>query len=304
MSDGCHSSEPSFDMVELIDHRSVTWNNVHRTQYWIHKHFHYAYPGPISELRQRLIVVPPDRYGDQRLCGYRARVLGPQAFESSAIDDFGNRLLFFSIPEAQGDVTFEVSLTLERSGYPDRLPSLGAGQIDLFREATTLTAGGDRIAAAAQTLAAQHLAPLALATAINTWVWQSMRYVRGVTSVDTTAAQALALGQGMCQDYAHVMLAICRAANLPARYVSGHLLGEGGSHAWVEVLLPNEEGGYTAVPFDPTNHRRAGLSYITIAVGRDYHDVSPTSGTYIAPYQGRLTASKRAGLIRVEYAAA
>ncbi len=58
------------------------------------------------------------------------------------------------------------------------------------------------------------------------------------------------------------------------------------------------------MPFDPTNHRRANLSYITIAVGRDYRDVSPTSGTYVAPYQGKLTASKRAGLTRVEYAAA
>lgn len=304
MSDGCHSSEPSFEPVDLIDHRSVAWKNVRQTQYWIHKHFHYAYPGPIRELRQRLVVVPPDRYGDQRLCGYRARVLGAQGLESSAIDDFGNRVLFFLIAEAQGDVTFEVSLTLERSGYPDLLPSLGARQVDLFRDPTTLTAPDDRIAAAAQALAAQHQAPLALATAINTWVWQSMRYTRGVTSIDTTAAEALALGQGMCQDYAHTMLAICRAANLPARYVSGHLLGEGGSHAWVEVLLPCADGGSVAVPFDPTNHRRANLSYITVAVGRDYRDVSPTSGTYIAPYQGRLTASKRAGLTHVEYAAA
>ncbi len=61
-----------------------------------------------------------------------------------------------------------------------------------------------------------------------------MRYGWGVTNVETTAAEALRLGQGLCQDYAHIMLAICRAANLPARYASGHLLAEGGSHAWVE----------------------------------------------------------------------
>lgn len=149
-----------------------------------------------------------------------------------------------------------------------------------------------------------NLEPEALADAINTWVWQAMRYVGGVTTVATSAADALLLGRGLCQDYSHVMLAICRAAGLPARYVSGHLLGEGGSHAWVEVLLPSAQGGFVAVPFDPTNHRRANLSYITIAVGRDYRDVSPTSGTYIAPYQGRLTASKRAGVTCVEYAAA
>ncbi|MDQ2996488.1 MAG: hypothetical protein M3R61_05450, partial [Chloroflexota bacterium] len=63
------------------------------------------------------------------------------------------------------------------------------------------------------------------------------------------------------------------------------------------------DGTLVAMPFDPTNHRRANLSYITIAVGRDYRDVAPTSGSFIAPYQGQLTASKRAGLTRIEYAA-
>ena len=92
------------------------------------------------------------------------------------------------------------------------------------------------------------------------------------------------------------------AARLPAPYNSGHLLGEGRSHAWLEVLMLAADGNLVAMPFDPTNHRRANLSYITIAVGRDYRDVAPTSGSFIAPYQGQLTASKRAGLTRIEYA--
>ena len=61
----------------------------------------------------------------------------------------------------------------------------------------------------------------------------------GVTSVRTTAAQALAGGRGVCQDFAHVMLALCHIVGLPARYVSGHLLGQGGTHAWVEVVVPS-----------------------------------------------------------------
>ena len=127
-----------------------------------------------------------------------------------------------------------------------------------------------------------------------------MRYKSGVTTVRTTAAEALALGQGLCQDYAHLMLAVCRTAGLPARYVSGHLLGEGGSHAWVEVFLPTETG-LSAVAFDPTNKRQPHLGYVTVAVGRDYQDVSPTSGSFTAPYGGQLTCSKRAGLTLVEY---
>ncbi len=65
-----------------------------------------------------------------------------------------------------------------------------------------------------------------------------MTYQDGVTSVATTAAEALDAGHGVCQDYAHVMLALCHVLELPARYVSGHLLGQGGTHAWVEVIVP------------------------------------------------------------------
>ncbi|HEU5099398.1 MAG TPA: transglutaminase family protein [Roseiflexaceae bacterium] len=303
MNEAADLLDPNLDGVQLIDHRVVTWSNVRQTDYWLHKHFHYAYPGPVRELRQRLIVVPPDRYGDQRLREYRMRVAGAQAFESSAIDVFGNRVLSFYLPEVPGEVSFDVTLKIERAGYPDVLPRLDAAHAARFLPASPLTAADKRIAQAARDLAAEHPAPEALADAIMTWVWQNMRYGWGATSVSTTASEALALGQGLCQDYAQIMLAICRAAGLPARYVSGHLLGEGGSHAWVEVLLPADHGSYVAVPFDPTNHRRASLSYITIAVGCDYRDVSPTSGSFIAPYQGQLTARKRAGLTRIEYAA-
>ena len=89
------------------------------------------------------------------------------------------------------------------------------------------------------------------------------------------------------------MLAVCRLCRLPARYVSGHLRGEGGTHAWVEVLLPGPAGGAEAVAFDPTHARAPGPGYLTVAVGRDYGDVAPTSGTYDGRWAGRLTISKR-----------
>jgi transglutaminase-like putative cysteine protease len=137
-------------------------------------------------------------------------------------------------------------------------------------------------------------AGLGLAQRINAWVAAHMRYRHDVTSVRTTAAEALAVGAGVCQDYAHVMLALCRLSGLPARYVSGHMVGEGGSHAWVEVLLPSATGrsSLVAVPFDPTNNRLAGPSYLTVAVGRDNADVAPTHGSYCGPAGGTLTTSK------------
>jgi transglutaminase-like putative cysteine protease len=82
-------------------------------------------------------------------------------------------------------------------------------------------------------------------------------------------------------------------AGIPARYVSGHLLGEGGSHAWVEVLRPSGRH-WVAEGWDPTHDRRTDDAYITVAVGRDYADVAPLSGTYDGTgVEGTLTVSKR-----------
>ncbi len=124
----------------------------------------------------------------------------------------------------------------------------------------------------------------------------AISYQHGVTSVQTTAAQALAGGQGVCQDFAHVMLAVCHVIGLPARYVSGHLLGQGGTHAWVEVLTPQGNRA-AAIAFDPCNGRLADNSYLTIATGRDYSDVAPASGSYVGASGNTLTTSRQLGVL-------
>jgi transglutaminase-like putative cysteine protease len=155
---------------------------------------------------------------------------------------------------------------------------------------------------AAEQLASSGEWGIGLADRINDWVYQSMTYRFGATGVHTTAAEALQAGAGVCQDFAHVMLALCRVCGLPSRYVSGHLLGQGGTHAWVEVVLPAHDGTGDAVAwtFDPTHASRGGLGYMTIAVGADYSDVAPTSGTYLSSACGRLTTSKRVTLTALE----
>jgi transglutaminase-like putative cysteine protease len=136
---------------------------------------------------------------------------------------------------------------------------------------------------------------LATADRFCAYVHETVGYAHGATSVETTAAEALAGGRGVCQDDAHVMIALCRAAGLAARYVSGHLLGEGGTHAWVEVVVPDPLGA-RAVAFDPCHGRRADEAYLTVATGRDYTDVAPTSGTYVGGGRGVLTATKHVGV--------
>jgi transglutaminase-like putative cysteine protease len=109
------------------------------------------------------------------------------------------------------------------------------------------------------------------------------------TQVNTPALEALAQKRGVCQDFAHVMVACLRALGLPARYVSGYLLtepppgqprlvGSDASHAWVSVYAPDELGRSQWVDLDPTNNRAPGEDYVTLAWGRDYSDVSPMRG--------------------------
>jgi transglutaminase-like putative cysteine protease len=286
--------------VVFIDHHTVNWSNVRRTRSLFYQRFNYEYPGPIRNLKQRLVVVPADRYGAQRLHNHALAVNPLPIATREALDRFGNRVLELEVQQVDSAVSFEVVMIMESDVQVLHSPPVSPASINYFLQPTRLTMPDDAVHAVSRMLQRDAPTPDSLAQRINDWVYGAMRYKTGVTTVETTAAEALSLGEGLCQDYAHLMLSICRTSGLPARYVSGHLLGEGGSHAWVEVLLPTGDG-VNIHAFDPTNNRRPHLGYITVAVGRDYRDVSPTSGSFTAPYGGQLTCSKRAGLTFVEY---
>lgn len=291
------------DFPGAVDHRRVDWSRVRWSAYLIHQHLRYDYPGPIRDLRQRLIIVPPERHGGQRLVTHKLEVSAPDARTAESRDDFGNLVLSVEIAAVERAIDFTAWIVVERDAAHDPIAvGAAAAAAPAFREPSPLTQPDDALRAAAAELRADGAGGATLAARINAWVHAHLAYEHGVTGVRTTAAEALALGRGVCQDAAHLMLALCRLCGLPARYVSGHLLGEGGTHAWVEVLLPAPDGtGYVARPYDPTHAAEPGPSYITVAVGRDYGDVAPTSGTFRAPYGGLLSASKRAGLTDLRY---
>lgn len=92
-------------------------------------------------------------------------------------------------------------------------------------------------------------------------------YKPNVTTINTTAEEAFLLGEGVCQDYAHIFIALAHLANIPARYVTGLMIGEGASHAWVEVLKDDKWYG-----LDPTNDTLVLDDYVKIGVGRDAGD--------------------------------
>ncbi len=285
-----------------IDPASVDWSKARRASYRLTQTFRYEYPEPIKDLNHRLVVIPPAQIGDQRRLYHELVVELRDVRKESRHDRFGNEVVNVFVPRVMESIEFVAEVSVERSASEPNRVAGGWPADGYLLESTRLTAADERIRDAARELAASGDWGLSLADRINDWVYQSMTYRHGVTGVRTTAAQALALGAGVCQDYAHIMLAVCRACELPARYVSGHLLGVGGTHAWVEVVVPAADGSGDAIAsaFDPTHASRAGLGYVKIAVGRDYSDVAPTSGTYTSRAAGRLTTSKKVTLTAIE----
>jgi transglutaminase-like putative cysteine protease len=288
----------SLETLPLVDHDATDWARVRRTTYLIRQQVCYQYPSPVTDLRQRLMVLPPPVHGDQRRLAWYLDVSDP-ARRCEWKDRFGNPVIDLEVDRVETSIQFRVCVALERAS-PVRPHRVAIHRS--WARATPLTAADAELGDAASQLIAAGQGGPALAERICEWVFRRLDYRYGVTAIETTATEACALGAGVCQDYAHVMLAICRKAGIPARYVSGHLLGQGGSHAWVEVVYPDpQRSGWVAMALDPTHGRHAGLQYLTVASGRDYRDVAPTSGTCLASDPGALHVSKQAGLASVDY---
>ncbi len=124
---------------------------------------------------------------------------------------------------------------------------------------------------------------------LMTRIHRDFRYVSDSTDISTPVLEAFAARRGVCQDFAHIMLGGVRALGLAARYVSGYLLtrpppgrprlvGADASHAWVSVWCPLDDDDGCWIDFDPTNDVIPSTSHVTLAVGRDFGDVSPLTG--------------------------
>lgn len=282
------------------------WLRVERAVYRVRQHYRYTYTGPVWDLRQRLLMIPRDAFRDQRTLSYDLDVRGTEGdhLVSWERDQFGNRVakvVAHRVPQA---VDFEVTFRAERRRTDGPLlepvPWDGRGP-HVYLDLTALTAADPNLERAARGIADETRDRRERAEAAHEWASRAIRYQYGVTGYTTPAAMALHLGRGVCQDYAHILLCVLRLLGVPCRYVSGHLVGEGAPHAWVEALLPTDDPGQVEViAYDPTHARRTRLDYLTVAVGRDFSDVSPTSGTYSGPAVGRLAATKKAEIIELD----
>lgn len=238
----------------------------------------FTYDLPISEAYTEMRLAPID-LGGQRRTTFRLKT-EPGEEVTRYLDRYGNEVHYFDVlqphqqlrviaaSEVQTSETFvdEQRELLPLDQFDYLMPTPYAPEHELIHQlAEANVVVGNKAATA-----------YALMTAVH----QAIQYERGATSVKTTAAEALQIGKGVCQDYAHVMLSACRLSGLPARYVSGYLYSpnapEMASHAWVDVFVP--EHGWRSL--DPTHNGPQDARYVRVATGRDYADVPPTRGVY------------------------
>ena len=225
------------------------------------------FSAPVSRHGFRLRCVPCEN-SCQRLLK-QSLFLHPSDGVTQATDSWGNPIQYGNRIEPHDSFVFVSLGEAELSPYrlPDGEPS------PLFWLPSKLTAATASMTQIAQAFPRSTAQGQALA--LSAWVYQHMRYQPGITQPATTAAEALTLGQGVCQDYAHILLALCRAAHIPARYVNGFIEGEGATHAWVEVY---DDGAWWGI--DPTHNRPIEWGYIKLSHGRDAEDCPVNRGVF------------------------
>ncbi|MCD8363904.1 MAG: transglutaminase family protein [Lachnospiraceae bacterium] len=189
--------------------------------------------------------------------------LCPAAHLARQTDGFGNSMLVGDIRESHEAFSYRTT-GIAQVSYTDGLPE---ELHPVYRRKSPLTAMDEGLEQLYQKLYPSETAVFPRAVCLMHGLYENFSYRKGSTDVRTTAAEAFHAGGGVCQDYAHILIALCRRDGIPARYVSGLMLGEGASHAWTEVYVDGRWRG-----LDATNDRVATDDYIRIAQGRDYQD--------------------------------
>jgi transglutaminase-like putative cysteine protease len=258
-----------------------------------------SYSDPVSETVFDVRMAPPSDE-DQTNLGYRLRIV-PSAPVTIYRDGFGNRVDLFNIFTPYSELVIRATSIVRT--HRGSAPASRISEIPWEAKPVEQTAiealeylGPSPLANPGPELH-QFLAALAkpegaLGTVIDQMmaaVKSALVYEKKVTSASTPVGEALRLGRGVCQDYAHLFLAACRGIGLPARYVSGyiHETGEIATHAWCQVWT----GTSGWIDIDPTRGTFAGDDYIKIAVGRDYSDVPPNRGVWKGQAEETISVS-------------
>jgi transglutaminase-like putative cysteine protease len=267
----------------------------------------FTYDAPIRESVMEIRMQPRTELAQR--CLRFELATQPRAHVSSYVDLMGNTVHHFDIPSEHTELVVTAQAIVEFVNDND-LMTPAATTLDAWQwvdEAGKTADAWEMIRPSAfvretkllhefaETLAIDRSQdPAAVVMGLSDAVHRSFEYKTASTRVDSPIDETLASRQGVCQDFAHILLGLLRRLGIPARYVSGYLFhargeraAEGATHAWVEAWLPGS--GWVGV--DPTSNVLAGERHVRVAIGRDYADVAPTRGVYKGAASGTLAVA-------------
>jgi transglutaminase-like putative cysteine protease len=263
----------------------------------------YTYDAEVTRSYGRANLIPRNGDGQRRIAATVTTEPTPAELRDHT-DFFGNRSTYFAVTTAHDrlQIVARSTIAVQRATVdPESLPDLTCGQIRAaldaadddpelieaspFRLPSPLVALHPAVAEFAKPLLSPNRPIGAVLVELVEAIHDGFAYVSGSTTVRTTTAEVLESREGVCQDFAHLAVAVLRSAGVPARYVSGYLetrpppgrprlQGADASHAWASAYVP----GWGWVDLDPTNRKLIDDSYVVVAIGRDYGDVPPLRG--------------------------
>lgn len=236
----------------------------------------YSYEEPVSYSIQALKLTPRQDPG-QRIVSWRVIAPGDRLDQ---VDPYGNLTHFVTIETPHREMRIVVEGIVEiGDGVGPAVAENDSLSPLAYLAPTALTRPNRALLDLAEHHLGRHPASAHALLDLVAGIRDAVNYEPGITDVKHTAAEALDLGVGVCQDQAHVLVACCRSVGVPARYVSGYFqggyVGEVASHAWADVWLGPDQG-WTSL--DVTHAEQAGARHCRLAVGRDYLDAAPVRG--------------------------
>lgn len=252
----------------------------------------FVYAGPVRDSFNEVRLQPVSD-ASQRCRSFELR-LTPSVDIRDYEDLYGNRVHFFDVTAPHTQLMIEATSVVETTAPSTPLPGPAAGierddasdremLTEFFSASELVPLGPEWAQEARQALGGNRGDVWSDVRRLGQHIFRTFTYRPNTTGVNTLASEALKLRSGVCQDFAHVHLGLCRSLGIPARYVSGYFFNEArrpfeveASHAWIEAHIP----GLGWVAYDPTHDRPADERYVKVAVGRDYADIRPVSGTY------------------------
>ncbi len=234
------------------------------------------FSGPVVDHHFLLRCLPQEN-AQQQIHSLSLEIAPEQVWYAREVDSFNNQIVVGHLSEPHAAFSWSVHAI----AFVDQSRRRPMPYKPLYRYPSKFTQPGPAIDALVAEIRAgvegnpRVQTPLETATYAMNALYERFRYVPGVTGVRTSAEEALAGGQGVCQDYAHILIACCRRLGIMARYVAGLLTGEGATHAWAEVY---QAGTWWEI--DPTHNRAVNDDYVRISNGRDYGDCMLDVGVF------------------------